>query len=259
VTEPQPSPAHGESLDTLFDGRIRLWQSVRGLRTSVDALELAALSTPRDAAHPGRFLELGAGAGLSSILLLRACPGLHGVALELQPELARRCVRNAAENAVAERLEVRCDDLCVATRGSLPEVDLVISNPPWHAPDRTQASPVAERRLGHSEQRADVEAFARAAALALNRRGRWCVIYPAWGIERLLAACAAARLHPQRLRFVHHHCAAPARRVFMESRPTRRQALRVEPPLIVHEAPGARSFGPEIATFVTSLGGPVPR
>lgn len=178
-------PSHDESLDVLLRGQVHLLQSRRGYRTSVDAMALAwfAAAQQPDAV---RLLELGAGSGLVSLLLLRALPAAKAHLLELQPQLARRAERNLRLNSVADRATVHVADL--ATTPPLPTAELVVCNPPFRTADRRTLPSHPERRLAHVESSADLATFARAAASALAEHGQSCWVFPWRDRERLWQA-----------------------------------------------------------------------
>ncbi|MBP1740847.1 MAG: hypothetical protein H6Q48_3140, partial [Deltaproteobacteria bacterium] len=73
-----------ETLDEFLAGRLRLIQSERGYRFSIDAVLLAQFLTvkPRDV-----VVDLGAGCGIISLLLLLEKPVGYVIALEIQRSL----------------------------------------------------------------------------------------------------------------------------------------------------------------------------
>ena len=97
-----------ESLDAFLDGRLRLIQSARGYRFSVDALLLARFVTIK---RNDVVVDLGAGSGIISLLLLLEKPVAYVLALEIQATLASQAVRNADLNGVMDRMAVLLADL----------------------------------------------------------------------------------------------------------------------------------------------------
>ena len=75
----------GETLDRLFDGRLKVLQPAKGYRFSVDALLLAAFFQERQADH---VLEIGPGSGIISLILALRTDTLHLTGIEIQEDLA---------------------------------------------------------------------------------------------------------------------------------------------------------------------------
>jgi tRNA1Val (adenine37-N6)-methyltransferase len=222
--------------DALLGGAIELVQPRTGYRVNVDSILLAAFATGRRAALA---VDLGSGVGAVALLAHH-----HGLARELalverEPELAELARQNLERAGADGRVFVRDLDgsgLPIELRG---KAGLVLSNPPFfneteHRPPKSPARKLA--RLG------GVAPFLRAASLALSGdKARAAFVYPARGLEGLLAAARGASLVPKRLRFVHAYAGKPARLALVELRRAKPGGLVVEPPLVEWERPGRRS------------------
>src|SRR6185436_19148727 len=127
----------GESVSYLV-GETEFW----GLPFHVDAsvlvprpdtetvIEVARAARP-DRAAPCRLLDLCTGSGVIAVSLSREYPAAQVVATELSPAAAALARRNAARNAVADRVDVREGDLFAPVRGE--RFDLIAANPPYIA------------------------------------------------------------------------------------------------------------------------------
>jgi len=93
-------------------------------------IEVARAARP-DRAAPCRILDLCTGSGVIAISLAREYPAAQVVATELSPAAAALARRNAARNAVADRVDVRDGDLFAPVRGE--RFDLIAANPPYIA------------------------------------------------------------------------------------------------------------------------------
>jgi release factor glutamine methyltransferase len=93
-------------------------------------IEVARAARP-DRAAACRILDLCTGSGVIAISLAREFPAAQVVATELSPEAAALARRNAARNAVADRVEVRDGDLFAPVAGE--RFDLIAANPPYIA------------------------------------------------------------------------------------------------------------------------------
>src|SRR4030042_43696 len=90
-----------ESVDELMGGRLRLIQSKKGYRFSIDAVLLSQFV----AVKPGdRVVDLGTGCGVIGLILLhtRAAGSVFG--LEIQPHLADLAMRNAVLQGFTDRM-----------------------------------------------------------------------------------------------------------------------------------------------------------
>ena len=93
-------------------------------------IEVARAARP-DRAAACRILDLCTGSGVIAISLAREFPAAQVVATELSPEAAALARRNAARNAVADRVEIRDGDLFAPVAGE--RFDLIAANPPYIA------------------------------------------------------------------------------------------------------------------------------
>jgi release factor glutamine methyltransferase len=93
-------------------------------------IEVARAARP-DRAAPCRILDLCTGSGVIAVSLAREFPAAQIVATELSPAAAALARRNAARNAVADRVDVREGDLFAPVPGE--RFDLIAANPPYIA------------------------------------------------------------------------------------------------------------------------------
>lgn len=230
--------------DTLLRGRVVLYQPARGFRSSLDPVLLAAFLTPDQAAATvppaddvGRFLDLGAGTGALSFLLLARAPSSHGVAVELQPRLAALLERGRARNQFNERLELISGDIREVARAwpkdANGDFDLVATNPPFRPLGRGVLSQDTERTIAHHEVRLDLPTWVAIATRLLRPSGRLGVIFPFERRAELVAALASLGWGVARERVVRPEEGRPPNRVLLEARP-RIGSTVVEPDLVVH-------------------------
>jgi tRNA1Val (adenine37-N6)-methyltransferase len=228
-----------ETLDSLFDGRLKLYQSRSGYRFSLDAVLLGHfLRLKQDA----RVADLGTGSGAVALVLAYRYPRARIIGIEIQPAMVERARRNAALNGLGERVTIVSGD--VRRPATLPapgSFTTVVCNPPYRSPLSGRVSRDPEKRLARHEFEGALGDFLRAAYTLLAGRGNLAVVYPAFRAVDVLAAMRAAGLEPKRLRMVH---AAPEREaslLLIEGVKGARSALMVEAPLYVYEEPGRYS------------------
>ncbi len=79
---------------------------------------------------PLRILDMGTGTGIICISLLANLPNSTGIALDISADAVATARRNAAENGVGERLDVRLSNWFDNVTGRF---DVIVSNPPYIA------------------------------------------------------------------------------------------------------------------------------
>lgn len=180
----------------------------------------------------GRALDLGAGAGVLSLILLARFPALHVTALEMDKSAAALCDHNRRENRLEDRLHIVCGDL--RDRAALPphgSMDYVVCNPPYFNPGcGSHHATLSGARQELSCTAADAAA---AAAFVLREGGKCAMVYRPERLPALLRAFENARLTPKRLRFVHGRADKTPSAVLLEGMKGAREGLQVLPPLVV--------------------------
>jgi release factor glutamine methyltransferase len=96
---------------------------------------------------PLHALEVGTGSGCIALALARDLPGLRISALDISPEALALAERNAEEYGIAVHF-LQGDFLDPVFRNSLPNTDLLLSNPPYIDP---RERPDLERRVREYE------------------------------------------------------------------------------------------------------------
>ena len=181
----------GDTLDTLIDGKLRLYQSRAGYRFSLDALLLAHFVTVK---RCDRIVDLGAGNGPIALLLSHLHPSASLTGLEVQAEMAARAKRSVALNRLDDRVEI--------VSGDLREIGSILHG--IGVPCRRQQSALSsgqqrpdQPRSGETYGRAmrskpGWQIFLRAGAYLLRPKGRLALIYRSrFGRSTCSSACAA--------------------------------------------------------------------
>jgi tRNA1Val (adenine37-N6)-methyltransferase len=226
------------SEDALFGGRIKLLQPAAGFgyRANVDAILLAAFAA--DIRRTVRLaVDLGSGAGAVGLTLFHLGAAERIEFIERDASLANLCRRNLIANRVEARAAVWLGDLAESLRTIAPTLvhhaSLVVANPPYVSPARDGRRPAGKQTLSRQRARhGELAPFLRAAADALGKRGRACIVYPAHALLELTTAARQTGLEPKRLRFVHGKMDRPARIVLLELAFGKPGGLVVVPPLV---------------------------
>jgi tRNA1Val (adenine37-N6)-methyltransferase len=223
----------GETLDALFQGKLKFFQSRSGYRFSLDALLLADFMTCRGRE---KIADLGTGNGVVALILAYLHPTLSITGLEIQPRMVQRACRNVRMNGFADRVTIRRFDVRNVEQGFAPGCFAgVICNPPYRSATSGRLSPNAERKIARHEITAALGDFLRAGDYLLPIRGRMALVYPALSGVDLLKSMRDANLEPKRLRIVHSFAAASGALVLVEGVKGGRSGIEVLPPLIVYK------------------------
>ena len=241
-----------DSLDTLIDRKLRLYQSRMGYRFSLDALLLAHFVTVK---ARERIIDLGAGNGTIALLLSHLHPAASITGVEVQPAMVERAQRSVELNGLQERVAVVPGDLREIGALFAPSTfDAVVSNPPFRKPSSGRISPHQEKQIARHELKGALRDFLAAAAYLLRLRGRLALIYSAERAVELLAALRGAGLEPKRLRWVHSFAGDAALLLLVEAVKGGRSGVEVEAPLIIYRE--ATVYSPEVAAIVAGMAKP---
>ncbi len=224
------------TLDSLYHGALVLEQPRTGYRFSVDAPLLTAFAAERPAR---RAADFGAGCGVVGLGCLWLGAVKELTLVELQPGLARLARANVERNGFGPRCQVREADLrTLRPAAGEPELDLVVSNPPYHPLGRGKTPRDEMRAIARTERELPIAELCRAAKRFLKRNGRLCLVYPARRVDELLAVFANEGFEAGRLRFVQPRPDEAAELMLIEARQGRGGRTLVLPPWVLHDGDG---------------------
>jgi tRNA1(Val) A37 N6-methylase TrmN6 len=183
-------------------------------------------------------IDFCAGVGVVGLGALLRDPAATATLIELQPDLAALAERNARDNSLGERAQVRTIDLRRLDDGGA-RFDTALANPPYRTLDEGPASPARQIALAQHELELTLPELAAQMRRVLVPGGRALVVYPAARLPALLAALEGEGLRPLRLRCVHPRAGEPANRVLVAAHKGARGPLVVEPPLILRHVDGS--------------------
>ena len=218
----------GETLDEFLAGRLRLIQSAGGYRFSIDAVLLSRFVTVK---RGDVVVDLGAGCGIISLLLLLEKPAAYAIALELQETLAEQAFRNASLNGVTDRMGVLLADLRQPPFRD-PVADVVVCNPPYRRPGSGRVNPDRQRAIARHEIMASLSDILSAASAVLKPKGRLALIYPAGRLVDLLVRMRAFDVEPKRMQVVYPSMEEESKLVLVEGARGGRGGVKILPPLM---------------------------
>lgn len=232
--------------DDFLGGRLKVRQPTEGFRAGLDSVLLAAAAR----VQPGEsVLDAGSGAGVAGLCLLARVPGARLLGVDLDPEAIRLCTENAAANDLAEA--------CIYNQGDVFELpklvgrdrfDHVISNPPFHDPERERPSPLTTKAAAHALQDkgpydAALALWLEACLATLKTKGWITLINRAEALPATLKAlegpAGAIEIVP-----LWPRAGEPARRVIIRARKGARTGAKLLPGFVLHGADG--TITPEI-------------
>jgi tRNA1Val (adenine37-N6)-methyltransferase len=239
-----------ETLDTLFGGKLKLFQGRRGYRFSLDALLLAQFMTRRRGA---KMADLGTGNGVIALILAFLDSSLWITGVESQPSMIDRATRNVRLNELQQRVTIKEADVGRIKQAFRPEsFAAVVCNPPYRRVTSGRISAMAERKIARHEITAGLADFLHAGAYLLPIKGRMAVIYPASRMIDVLTSMRDANLEPKRLRMVYSFADANASLVLVESVKGGSCGMSVLAPLIVYEK--GKQYSAEVAAMLAGKG-----
>jgi tRNA1(Val) A37 N6-methylase TrmN6 len=222
-----------ETLDTLFEGKLKLFQGRSGYRFSLDALLLAHFVTCR---RSEKIADLGTGNGVIALILAYLHSSLSITGVETQLSMIDRASRNVRLNEFQERVTISRADVRNIQETFNPEsFAAVVCNPPYRRTTSGRISPNVERKIARHEIAAGLADFLRAGAYLLPIKGRIAMVYPALRIVDLLQSMRSANLEPKRLRMVHSFADTKASLVLVEAVKGGRSGSEALSPLIVYK------------------------
>jgi len=224
------------SLDSIRD--IKLYQSKRGYRFSVDALLLHDFVNLKRA---GAIADIGAGSGIIGILLAKKYPDAEVSLFEIQDTLVMLSEENIRLNNLQERMKVIQYDVRKLLTSSHPphQYDLAVSNPPFRKVKSGRISETEEEAIARHEIMLTLPELIEAASFLLKQKGRFCIIYHPYRLSELMEHMKRKHLQPKRLRFVHSHPSSDAKMVLTEAVKGGREGLKVEKPLYIYKKEGS--------------------
>lgn len=238
-----------ETLDTLFEGKIRLFQKKRGFRFSIDALLLCAFALSRAGKS---ILDLGTGNAIIPLIMATRLPKTHVTGIEIQPEIVEMARRNVKLNALEDRIEIIEGDLRNYRNFLSPRTfDTCLANPPYRKLLSGRLNPSYEKASARHEIHGSVRDFLAAAAFALKPKGRVFVIFPARRMVELFYQMRSCRLEPKRARLVYSKAEGRGEFILAEGILEGGEELHLEPPLIIYQ--DNRSYTEEMATLLNDL------
>lgn len=235
-TTPEVPLQADETLNTMFEGKIRIIQKSRGYRFSTDAVILARFASVSPA---DRVIDLGTGSGIIPLILARATGVAMIVGIEIQDNLADIARRNVALNNLDTAITIVREDITKLPSLYPPaSFDCVISNPPFRKLDTGRVNSELQKSIARHEIALSLEQLLMAAFYLLKDHGRLFLIYPAFRAVDLFCEMRLRRIEPKTAQWVHGRIDMPAKMVLVEGVKEGGAELLVKEPLFLYDADG---------------------
>ena len=217
-----------ESIDDFMDGRIKLIQSKKGYRFSIDAIFLSEFVSIR----PGdTIVDLGTGCGIIPLIILLKKMAGYAYGLEIQPVLANQAVRNAALNGFEKKMGVILGDIRHPPFLKA-SADVVVCNPPYRRRETGRINPDPQRAIARHEIRASLDDILDTAHSLLKPKGRLAMVYPASRLVDIIVRMRRFDLEPKRIQVIYPDIKSEAKLVLIEAATEGRGGLKFLEPLI---------------------------
>jgi tRNA1Val (adenine37-N6)-methyltransferase len=216
-----------ETIDTFFNGKLRIIQPRQGYRFSVDALLLAEFVSIKSEDF---VVDLGAGCGIISLFLAVEREVSFVVGLELQEELTSQAKRNIMLNELEKKIAVIQGDL-----RHLPMApgfaNVVVCNPPYRQGKSGRINPDLSKAIARHEIAVSLNDTLDAGKALLRPGGRLALIYPANRLTEVFAKMRTHELEPKRLQIIFPDSASHAKLAMIEGRLQGKSGLKILPPI----------------------------
>jgi len=223
--------------DDFYDGRVKVYQPVKGFRAGTDSLLLAAsLSTELR----GEALEFGCGAGGALLPAAFRLPDLRITGLEIDAAMADLARRGVETNGFGHRTEIVDGSTAALPADWQNKFDLVFSNPPFFESGSIQ-SPGEGKDSAYLESIA-LKDWINAMLFALRPKGTFVMVHRAADLARILSVLERQSGEITVLP-VHSYLGAEAKRVLVRARKALRSGpMRLlEPRYLYREKGGERT------------------
>lgn len=225
------------AVDAFLGGRVAIEQPVVGYRAAMDPVLLAAAVpavNDRGRRAGGPVLDLGCGVGTAMLCYAARVPHARLVGLERDPDLVALARRNAAANAMADRVEMLAGDILrppqIVAAGGFAQV---MANPPYHEAAGAEASPDPMRAAANREGAARLSDWIEAMLRAAAAKGGLTLIHRADRLSEILALlrgrAGAIRILP-----LWPRCGQAAKRVVVQARKGVKGPDVLLPGLVLH-------------------------
>ena len=222
-----------ETIDEILEGRLRVLQTKKGYRFSLDSILLAHFVSlkPRT-----RAIDLGCGNGIILLILAKRFPNVHFIGLEIQEKLAALAHKNYRLNDLEGRVEIFSGDASnIKNIFPARSFDAAIFNPPYRKLSSGRINPLEEKAIARHEIKGSLKDFLNAAKHLLKPTGEVFTIYPAKRLVELICLFRESSIEPKKMKLVFSDNSSDAEFILVEGKKGGREELKIEPSLFIYD------------------------
>lgn len=181
-----------------------------------------------------RIIDLGAGTGLLSFMLLQRKKISSAVALELQPALVQLCQQSVLLNSLEQVISVVQGDIRqVKTLFPSESFDLALSNPPYLPVTGSLLNAKESVAVARHELCCRLEDVISAFAWLIRFGGKAAIVHRPQRLGDIICLMRDKGMEPKRMQLVHPRADREANILLLEAEKGAKPGLRVLSPLIL--------------------------
>lgn len=234
----------GERIDHFKRENIQLIQSQHFFNMSVDAILLADFIQLPQQRH-FHYVDFCSGNGVIPLLLsARTQNPLIGI--EIQEPLIDMAQRSIALNQLQDQITMVHADIKALPMKEWRNIDIISCNPPYFIVDDTQAiHHLNSHAIARHEILLTMEQWISQASRMLKTRGKLYFVHRPNRLDDIMTCLDTYGFSVNRMKFIYPKVGMNANGVLVEAiRLGGRRGVKIEPPVIVHEADD--SYTPEM-------------
>lgn len=225
--------------DQFLGGKLTLRQPRKGHRAGTDSVLLAMFVEAR----AGQVIaDLGAGVGTVGLVAATNNKGSSLILIEREAELAALAAQNLITNHIqghAYALDVAAPHQARLEAGLKPKsAHHIVANPPFNPKAHYQSSPDSLRSKAHDLGEEGLESWLHMAAWLSAPKATLTLLLRPENLSEAIGSLKG-RFGSPKITPIHPYAHEPADRIILQAIQGGRAALKLMPPLIMHEAGGA--------------------
>jgi len=234
-----------ESLDTIYNGKIKIFQNKKGYRFSIDAVLLAEFVRK---IKGDRLLDIGTGCGVVPLMIAYNNPLIKITGVEIQDSLYNLAQRNVAENELTDRIKILQHDIRDVENIFHPgSFDIITANPPYIRHDSGRVNPEEEKAIARHEITISLDSLIKTAKYLLTDTGKLVIIYPAQRAVDLFDSLRRENIEPKNILMIHSKISAEAKLIIVKaSKSAKRGGLSVLPPFVIYNDNDDNTYTTEV-------------
>ncbi|MFN4197112.1 MAG: tRNA1(Val) (adenine(37)-N6)-methyltransferase [Caldimicrobium sp.] len=231
---------------SFLKGALKIYQPKKGYRFGLDAVLLANFVEIK----PGeKCLEVGAGQGAVSFILLKKYPKAKIYLLEIEPLFLNALKKGIVANSFQERaFLIKGDALYPPVKYSI--LDVIFANPPYFKSGAGRECKDPLENLAKREKNFVLPLFIKNCAQLLKNGGRFYLIFTAYRMAEVIFYLKHFRLEPKVIRLIYPYREAEANLFLLKAIKGAKEEIRVLPPLFVYKGKG-EDYTEEVKNYLT--------